>query len=124
MVKPVKLVTKGKGFRLPSKTGPIEFDNPEYQGIEVIARLRVPLGFYFSLQELVESEPKKAFQLFGDKVLVAWNLVYGEDDQDKTDEPIPATGNGMLEADPDLANSIISAWRKAVEGVPAPLVEE
>ena len=53
-----------------------------------------------------------AYRIFGDEVLISWNVAV------KADEPLSATGEGMLKLPPSVELLIVTKWMGAVSGVP------
>lgn len=107
------------------KTFKLAFDD-EHAGLVVRCR-SVPVGKFLELASLAGSTTGSAedskgqlgavaqlFAMFGD-VLLSWNVA----DDDGT--PVPATANGLLTLDIDLAMKIVSEWIKAATGVSTPL---
>ena len=114
-----------KGYRLQQKLATLTFDGTEYEGAKVEVRLRISTGAYFEVSDVMKEDPREGFRLFARKVLVSWNLEYGDALEDGLKgKPIPANEDGILEVDPDFLNTIISSWRAAVESPPAPLSEQ
>ena len=126
---------RSKKFKAPQKTALIQFEGTEYDGLEVKCRMSVSMDQYLEflgLQQGVmaakeaEGQPdtnaafqaiqlaEKAFHLFGDRVLIEWNL---EDDQGE----VPSTGAGMMRVDAQFAMVVLNAWLEAVGKAPAPL---
>lgn len=104
------------GFQLPARTVVFKFENTDYEGAEVKARLDVPLSMFLQIQDAIDSEKAlDVFTPFGDMVLESWNIV------DRNEEPIPADGKGMLEITVPFATLLMSEWAKAVGELPAPL---
>lgn len=121
-----KAILTKAGYRQPTVVKTLTFDGTEYEGAEVMVRSRLSLGLYIKLSDLANSDAgaSSVYALFGDKILSAWNLVYDGSDGDHEDgDPIPATGEGILDVQPDLAALILTKWREAIESVPAPLGE-
>ena len=104
-------------FRLPNQTAHLTFEGTQWEGAEVVVRLGMTINMYLEITRLVSNNnPIELTQVFGNAMLVAWNLV----DEDGT--PIPATGDGMNGL-PDIALAlrIVHLWLEAVAGVSAPL---
>lgn len=110
-------LTKGK-FRLPQRTAKLTWDeeNSIFHGAEVRTRLDVTIGQLTEIQDLVDDgKAMHGFKLFGDSVLVEWNL-----ENDKG-EAIPPTGEGMQQVSPAFASSLIEIWMNHVSQIPDPL---
>jgi len=108
--------TKVKGFRLPERTARITFAGTDYDGAEIQVRLNVSFAQFIELRESAQGEDQERMaRLFGDNVLMAWNLEYQDG------EPIPADGDGMLTIPLDLTNLVVQHWVEEVAGVSAPL---
>lgn len=106
------------GYRQPTKTARI-VGTDEWEGLEAEALLSpIPMRFSFDLQTKAASgdpeQIKAAYMDFGDTILRSWNLV------DADGEPIPATGEGVLQADARLVGEIIARWGEAVAQPPLP----
>jgi len=105
-----------KGFRIPDQTAHITFSGTDYDGAEIWVRLNVSFAHYIALREAAEGDDQaKMAELFGGEVLMEWNL------EDASGEPVPATGDGMLQIPLSLAMLIVQHWIEAVSGVEAPL---
>ncbi len=114
------------GFMLPAKVRTIreEFNDGQYAGAIVSVRESIPIGLYFRFSDLMREEPEAAFRLFGQRVLISWNLIYNDAaDEDKVGKPIPATADGILDVEEEFLTVLFRLWRTGVEEVPAPLVE-
>jgi hypothetical protein len=108
--------TPKKGFRIPDQTAHITFNGTDYDGAEIWVRLNVSFAHYIALREAAEGDDQaKMAELFGSEVLMEWNL------EDASGEPVPTTGDGMLQIPLSLAMLIVQHWIEAVSGVPAPL---
>jgi len=104
-----------KRFRVPKRTAKLVFEG-DYEGAEVRVKLDVPISLYIEIQDLVDMDkPLEVFGLFGNTVLLEWNLE-GDDG-----EPIPSDSKGMTMLPPGFANLIIQEWMQAVQSLPAPL---
>jgi hypothetical protein len=105
-----------KGFRIPDQTAHITFNGTDYDGAEIWVKLNVSFAHYIALREAAESDDQaRMAELFGSEVLMEWNL------EGASGEPVPATGDGMLQIPLSLAMLIVQHWIEAVSGVPAPL---
>ena len=104
-------------FRVPERTLHLTFEGTQWAGVEVIARLGISVAIYLEIKRLVDTDDTMALtQVFGDSMLIAWNLV------DANAEPIPTTGKGMNSLpDIGLALRIVNLWIQAVAGVTIPL---
>jgi hypothetical protein len=107
------------GYRIPRRTARIVLEG-DYEGAEAVARLDVDMGFFFDVQEMLNSgdtaRVKEAFQKFGDDALMEWNL---EDDDGAA---LPATGEGMMRIPTFLALAMMKRWSESVGQIPGPLV--
>ena len=115
--KPSKNGFKTATFRIPDHTVHLTFEGTEWEGAEVIVRTGWSINVYLDIKRLVDvNDPLELTQVFGDRMLVGWNLV---DDEGKA---IPATGEGMkLLPDMLFALRIVNLWLAVAAGVPAPL---
>src|SRR3990167_3071839 len=111
-----------RGYVAPQKTGLIRFQGTEYDGLEIRCRMQVSMALYLELvglQDLAASSQQpndqsqtaqamqaaeKALHCLGDQVLRDWNLVT------EAGEPIPSTGDGMMQLDLDFAMLILGQW--------------
>ena len=107
-----------KAFRFTDETATIVFDDGPYEGAEVKARLNVPLGMFIKLQEYQETgEYAEALLLFGDNVLISWNL---EDAEGR----LPIGRKGMKRVPPRFARVLLEKWGEAAQQVPVPLEQQ
>jgi hypothetical protein len=89
------------------------FEEPEYEGIRIEARLDVDLRTFLDLQQLAsqsDNNPedlRAAFSMFGDEILFSWNL------QDEDGTVLPADAEGFLSLPPALATKVLGAWTEA-----------
>ena len=102
-----------KPFTIERRRAILVFEQPEYKGIHIEARLDVALRTFLDLQMLAGSENadahnlKDAFTMFGDQILESWNL----EDEDGT--PLTADASGFLSIPPALGTAILTAWSEA-----------
>ena len=110
---------KPKGFQIPDKIAVISFENTDYDGGEVRAKLNVNMAYFTEIQRAVgESDSMKMAELFGDQALISWNLETSDGD------PIPADAEGMKQIPVELVNLIIGFWAAEVANIPDPLDEK
>ena len=89
------------------------FEEPEYSGIHIEARLDVDLRTFLDLQQLAgasDNNPddlRAAVSMFGNEILASWNL----EDEDGT--VLPADAAGFLALPPTLATKVLGAWTEA-----------
>jgi len=102
-------------FTIPTRALVMIFDDGDYAGAEVKVRMNVPLGVLWEIQAMAQDNPRPAFDLFGDRVLLEWNL------RSDGGEAIPVTSDGMNELPVDLAILIMEKWAEVVFKAPAPL---
>ena len=108
---------QAKGFRLPMRTGRLVFGG-DWQGAEVVVRLDVPVRVFMDIQDLVASDqPLKAFDIFGEKIIVGWNI------QDEDGMPIEPTGKGMGKVPIRFANLVVEQWVEVATQPSLPLGE-
>lgn len=111
------MTQNGKRVRFPKPTAILEFDG-EYEGFVVEVRRKLPIRDILTIQELqADSNIRELFLKFGDIALVAWNAE-GDDGQ-----PIPATGEGLLNADMEFVTFLIEKWLDLFTQVSSPLAE-
>lgn len=105
------------GWERKDKTLRLVFEDPEYEGLEVVTR-RVPLETFLRLARLQDSsgidEVAGLINDFAEAALVSWNL-------EQNGEPIPVTAEAFRSQDFEFAMVIIRAWLNAVAAVPVPL---
>ncbi|MDT0377225.1 hypothetical protein RM572_00345 [Streptomyces sp. DSM 42041] len=108
------------GYVRKPKTYRLEFEDPEYEGLEV--RMRGLSTYDYTralgLQEVKEENPetiRELLDLFAG-ALIEWNL------QDEEDGPVlPRTPETLIAQDLDLVLAMCNAWLAAIGSVPAPL---
>lgn len=107
------------GYKPKRKIYTLEFEDPEFEGLEVKIR-GLNTGQLLDLDTAREDGSDEAIrgllELFADQ-LVEWNV---EDDQE---QPVPADIGGVRTQDIAFNMAIIDAWQQAMVGVPAPLDE-
>ena len=115
-----------KSWSFPASVEVLTFEGTEWEGASVTVRKRVPISLFFALSDLanVETDARNSFGLFADRVLVSWNLVYGDDEPDRVGVPIPASAEGIMYAPLQFISDLISRWQELVTSVPAPLGEQ
>lgn len=139
----------GKGFKRPKKTYRLQFEDAEYEGLEVRAE-GASVGQLMELMDLARfaegefelsdiEEIGKLIDLFASK-LIEWNLE-DDDGQPITFEPCekgwnqeigrferetPAEAKARVvrEQDMDFVMLMLHAWIEGVIGTPAPLDEK
>lgn len=99
------------------------FEDPEFTGLEVVAR-PLPTGDYLEMVALMD-EPAETIRDSKDKhhriyeifvtALISWNL------EKEDGAPVPATVDGLGGQDHEFCLELIRAYMDAVTGVPAPL---
>lgn len=111
-----------RGYRAPAKTYRLRFDDPDMEGLEVVAR-SVPVRTFVGLMALASSDDPSAssieeigklFDAFGG-ALLDWNLT------DEHGDPIPATREAVGNQDVDFMLRVALAWMAAIGDAPAPL---
>ena len=100
------------GYKLGTSDERLDFgSNAALAGLEVRVNADVPLSTFFDLQIWLSSgdamQMRDAFVLFGEKILLSWDL---EDD----DGQVPADGIGVLALPLSLAMSLLEAWTEQV----------
>ncbi|HET7846937.1 MAG TPA: hypothetical protein VFL72_05545 [Acidimicrobiia bacterium] len=118
------------GFKKESTIFKLEFEDPAYSGLEVLAK-SVPTGDFLDLMDAAAKmdltsktfspDDLKAVKIliegFG-RALVSWNL------EDDDDEPVPATIEGVRGQELPFLLPIVTSWMDAVAGVSADLGKE
>ena len=114
MVTVVKGRSNGvKPFTVQRRKALLTFEQTDYEGLHIEARLDVDLRTFLDLQMLAgsgdanASDLKDAFTMFGDMILESWNL----EDEDGT--PLTADASGFLTLPPALGTAILTAWSEA-----------
>jgi len=105
------------GYRINKRVARLVFDDStEYEGLEVVVALDVPMATMFELERVGSdgADNHDLLRRFGDVVLQEWNL---EDDAG----PVPADGAGFLSLPIALATTLLAKWSDAAVAVPAPL---
>lgn len=105
------------GFKPREKTYKLVWpDDSELHGLEVRTK-GASLGDLLNLVRLAQNAARgvlddvpELFERFAD-VLLSWNL------EDKDDQPVPATVQGLHSQDFGLVQKIIEAWMSNVAGV-------
>lgn len=95
-------------FEPPRKTYRLLFVDADYSGAEVVCH-STSLGMLDSIDRSIAG-----MKLFGDEILVSWNVT-------KDGEPLPATGEGVMATDGAFAIALIEAWVKGMTGITDPL---
>lgn len=118
---------------------PTDKSNEEYRGLQVDARMKIPMGAYFTAAAPVDAKDPEYWEKvskrhsdFARAALVSWNAVYPDghlDSEGKPNagEPIPCTAEGFMEIDLDMAVAIRNAWfftLRTPEEAPDPLGPE
>ena len=104
-----------KPFILERRTALLVFEDEQYEGLEIRTKLDVDLKTYLELQALTTStDPNdltRAFKMFGDLVLISWNV------QDEDGNAIKASADGFLTIPPAFAINIVTSWSSATGAV-------
>jgi len=112
------MTKKNARYSVPRKTCVLVLTG-DHEGAEARCRLDVGMGTYFAISKIDTDDKAQiiaACRLFGDEILIDWNL---EDEG----QVIPATSDGFLAIPPALATAMVQAWSEAMTGTAAPLVE-
>lgn len=102
-----------KPFTIQRRKAILEFEQVEYEGMRIEAKLDVDLRTFLDLQMLAgsgdanASDLKDAFIMFGDKILEGWNL------EDEDGNPVPADSDGFLTLPPSVCTAVLGAWSNA-----------
>ena len=107
------------GYRPKKKVYVLEFEDEEYEGLEV--RIRgLNTGQVLDLDTARTDGSDEAIaamlQLMADQ-LVEWNV------EDDDGQPVPPTFEGVRSMEMGFNWAVINAWQEAVAGVSAPLDE-
>lgn len=108
------------GFRREAKVYNLKFADGEFSGLQVKTR-SMSLGGFVELIELVDGgalsrdNVNEIFTRFAG-VLISWNV-----EDPETGAPVPPTVEGLYTQELDLVQTVIEAWRDAVQGVSGPL---
>jgi len=110
------------GFRKEATQYKLKFEDPDLDGLEVIAK-SLPLRDFLAINKLAiaaddnaekQVEQSEVMLKKFSEALIGWNL---EDDRGK---PVPATYAGLLTQEVSFAMEIIRAWMEAIANVPKP----
>lgn len=112
------------GYRRPSKTYVLQFEDDQLAGLEVKAR-GASTGQLMKLMDLTElstrgfrkediKEVDKLFELFASKI-TEWNL------EDEDGNPLPVSYDSLMDQDMDFTLDLVFAWVHAVVGISGPL---
>lgn len=106
------------GYKRKSKTFTLQFEDEEFDGLEIRTR-SVSLGKFLDMLTLINApmDKENVDNLFREFVgiVIEWNL------EDDDDIPVPLTVDGLYSLDLDFVKSIIDAWQEAMEGISTPL---
>ena len=103
-----------KPYTIQRRRAILKFADPEYEGMHIEARLDIDLRTFLDLQSLaatIEDKPENlraAFSMFGDEVLLSWNL------QDEEGIVLSPDSAGFLTLPPALGTAILGAWSETV----------
>ena len=111
-------MAKRKGYRKEPTEYILNFEAPEFNGLEIRAR-SVSLRELFELQELQE---KSATDVTSARevimkmasVITGWNI------EDDDGNPIPATYDALAEYEMAFVMAIFNAWMQSMSTVPKP----
>jgi len=103
------VIANKKGFRVARRDALLTFpDTSEYFGAEITAKLDVNVAMFLEFQGINDGasaeELRSAFLLFGDSVIIDWNL------EDDDGDPVPPTGAGFMTLPPSFCTAVIGAW--------------
>ena len=102
-----------KPYVIQRRKAVLVFEEAEYAGLHIEARLDVDLRTFLDLQSLTggdNSTPddlRTAFSMFGNDILESWNL------QDEGGKMLPPDASGFLSLPPALATKVLGAWTEA-----------
>ena len=104
-------------FRIPVRDARFTFEEGNiFAGAEVKVRLDVEIGMVTDIQDrIAENRHAHAYEVFGDGVLLAWNL------EDQNGNLLPANGKGMKKVTPQFAEALMSEWMEALTQIENPL---
>ncbi len=110
-------MTQGKqGYRVPDRTNILEGFTGDFEGLEVTCDRNSTVDLYLELSDALEDDRiTETFELFGEKILLSWNL------EDSEGRPVPATGAALRDQPVDLAILIVRTWLTERTAVSAPL---
>ena len=103
-----------KPYTIQRRRAILKFADPEYEGMHIEARLDIDLRTFLDLQALganIDNKPenlREAFSMFGDEVLLSWNL------QDEEGVVLSPDSAGFLTLPPALGTAILGAWSETV----------
>lgn len=108
------------GFRRTPTAYKLKFENPELDGLEVIART-LPLRDFLEINKLAlsaaddvakQTEQSEVMVKKFAEALISWNL------EDEDGKPVPATYKSLIAQELPFVMEIIQAWMEAVASVP------
>lgn len=107
------------GYEIPVQEAVLDFEDGPYEGAEVRCSLDISLDAYLAYQRFADEEPegkelRELFHRFGEEVLIGWNIEEGG-------EPVPATGDGMVQRPITFMIAVLSGWLRAVSASPEEL---
>ncbi len=102
-------------YELPDRTYILEGFTDEFTGLEVKCDRNATVALYLQLSAALEEDRiADAFQLFGDEILMGWNLTKGG-------AAVEATGTALQAQPIDLAILIVRTWLTGRTAVSVPL---
>lgn len=107
------------GYRRARKTYRLKFEDPDMEGLEVLAH-SLALGDFLRVASMagdVSAQAANADGLFKEfaKALESWNV------EDELGVPVPATYEGVCTQEFDFVLAIVTAWMEAMSAVKPPL---
>lgn len=107
------------GYKRKIKTFTLVFDGTEYEGLEIEAK-SLPMGDFLDVSKRFQSDKQNEgdveaiLDTFASSV-ISWNL------EDESDEPVPATLDGLKTLDLEFVFAVIAAWLQGISGTTAEL---
>lgn len=101
------------GFKIPTRSVTVFFEDGEYAGLEVELRVNVDMDFYFealAFEALTDADQIRSYARdWAAAVLVGWNLV------DDDDQPVPAKPESFTSKfEPYAIGLVIGKWLEQV----------
>lgn len=107
------------GYKRKGNTFTLVFDDSEYAGLEIEAKSLafgdfLDVSTRFSKADLTGDDISSVLAAFANS-LVRWNL------EDDSDQPVPATVEGVRSLDLPFILAVVSAWINGIAGTPGDL---
>lgn len=103
------------GYTRKQRTFVLEFDDEEYEGLEIEMK-SLPLGDFIKVSKLMDEEGKSDGQVedmikMFQKSIIRWNM------QEEDGTPIPVTHEGLMTCDLSFILAAINGWVQGISSV-------